>query len=80
MCLHIRNTQRMKGSSVGVGDGVGGCHEVDGSVGCGTGNKSIRVCILGVHIVVRRTAQRGVSCVVRIMCAGRLARLEASCR
>lgn len=57
-----------EGSSVGVEDGFGGCHEVDGVVGCGTGSESSRVCILGVHIVVGRRAQRGVPCVVRIMC------------
>lgn len=30
VCLHIRNTQCMNGVLLGVEDGFGGCHEVDG--------------------------------------------------
>lgn len=69
VCLHIRNTQRMKGCSVGLEDGIRwlprGRWAQDA---CGTGNESSRVYVLGVHIVVGRRAQRGVPCVVRIMC------------
>ena len=30
VCLHIRDTQCMEGVLLGVEDGFGGCHEVDG--------------------------------------------------
>lgn len=69
VCLHVRNTHCMEGCSVGAEDVIrwlprGRWAQQD----CGTGNESTRVYVLGVHTVVGRRAQRGVPCVVRIMC------------
>jgi len=80
VCLHIRNTQCMMGYPLGVEHGCSVAATRSMARRMRYGEQSTRVCILGMHIEVGRTAHRGVPGVVRIMCAASRARFEASCR